>query len=327
MHTVHGKQREFTTELVAILQREALLQNAKLNKANNELIKEKGKLERKLKASNEKLEDITVNKEKVEQLRKDYTLNVATLSNCERHIGTLQSELNEARELAEQLQSAVDSNSQVETLKEALDKETQLTTQLKTALDAKQNHIKKIDESSLEANNILEERNKKNEENILALRSEKISLQKGLDFAKELNNNIIETRDKAENSLKTVTFQYREQSTQLQIVTTEVSDLKINKKNLEQEVNSLKTKIKDLEEREQLYLETEKIYEQNFRDIADKTYDTTQFLEELRNSGDPNRTLYQELNSKETQTTLDLQNIIKQNNEQADLISVLQKVT
>jgi hypothetical protein len=327
LHTVHGKQREFTTELVAILQREALLQNAKLNKANNELIKEKGKLERKLKASNEKLEDITVNKEKVEQLRKDYTLNVATLSNCERHIGTLQSELNEARELAEQLQSAVDSNSQVETLKEALDKETQLTTQLKTALDAKQNHIKKIDESSLEANNILEERNKKNEENILALRSEKISLQKGLDFAKELNNNIIETRDKAENSLKTVTFQYREQSTQLQIVTTEVSDLKINKKNLEQEVNSLKTKIKDLEEREQLYLETEKIYEQNFRDIADKTYDTTQFLEELRNSGDPNRTLYQELNSKETQTTLDLQNIIKQNNEQADLISVLQKVT
>ena len=72
MHTVHGKQREFTTELVAILQREALLQNAKLNKANNDLIKEKGKLEKKLKASNEKLEDIRVNNEKVERLQKDY---------------------------------------------------------------------------------------------------------------------------------------------------------------------------------------------------------------------------------------------------------------
>jgi hypothetical protein len=59
LHTVHGKQREFTTELVAILQKEALLQNAKLNKANNDLTKEKGKLEKKLKASNEKLEDIS----------------------------------------------------------------------------------------------------------------------------------------------------------------------------------------------------------------------------------------------------------------------------
>jgi hypothetical protein len=82
LHKVHGKQREFTTELVAILQREALLQNAKLNKANNDLTKEKGKLERKLKGSNEKLEDITVNNEKEEQLRKDYTLNITTLSNC-----------------------------------------------------------------------------------------------------------------------------------------------------------------------------------------------------------------------------------------------------
>jgi hypothetical protein len=83
LHTVHGKQSEFTTELVAILQREVLLQNAKLNKANNDLTKEKGKLEKKLKASNEKLEDIRVNNEKVERLQKDYTLNIATLSNCE----------------------------------------------------------------------------------------------------------------------------------------------------------------------------------------------------------------------------------------------------
>ena len=117
LHTVHGKQREFTrTELVTILQREALLQNAKLNKANNDLTKEKGKLEKKLKASNEKLEDIRVNNEKVERLQKDYTLNIATLSNCEQQIGKLQSELKEARETAEQLQSTAESDSQVEVL-------------------------------------------------------------------------------------------------------------------------------------------------------------------------------------------------------------------
>jgi predicted O-linked N-acetylglucosamine transferase (SPINDLY family) len=162
LHTVHGKQREFTTEFVAILQREALLQHAKLSKANTDLVKEKEKLEKKLKLADKKLEDITVNNEKVEQLKKDYTLNITTLSSCEQQILKLQGELKEARELAEQLESAVDSNSQVETLKEALDKETQLTTQLKTALDAKQNHIKKIEESSLEANNSLEERIKKN---------------------------------------------------------------------------------------------------------------------------------------------------------------------
>ena len=82
MHTVNGKQREFTTELVAILQREALLQHAHLSKYNSDLIEEKERLEKKLKATDEKLEDITVNNEKEEQLRKDYTLNITTLSNC-----------------------------------------------------------------------------------------------------------------------------------------------------------------------------------------------------------------------------------------------------
>jgi hypothetical protein len=64
----------------------------------------------------------------------------------------------------------------------------------------------------------------------------------------------------------------------------------------------------------------EELYEQNFQDIADKTYDTTRFLEELKNSS-----INQELDSRGTQTTLDLQQILKQNNDQADLISVLQK--
>ena len=34
-HAVHGKQREFTTELVAILQKETLLQDVNLSKSNN----------------------------------------------------------------------------------------------------------------------------------------------------------------------------------------------------------------------------------------------------------------------------------------------------
>ena len=54
MHTVHGKQREFKTEIVAILQREALLQHVNLSKNNNESIEEKETLEKKLKAKHEK---------------------------------------------------------------------------------------------------------------------------------------------------------------------------------------------------------------------------------------------------------------------------------
>jgi hypothetical protein len=284
LHTVHGKQREFTTELVTILQREALLQNAKLNKANNDLTKEKGKLEKKLKASTEKLEDIRVNNGKVEQLQKDYTLNIATLSNCEQQIGKLQSELKEARETAEQLQSTVESESQVEVLRKALYKETELTTWLKTALESKRQEIKAIEENSLEANGELEESVKSYKENLQSskkqcenLQSEISILKHKLNSAEQLNVQITETKDKTENSLKTVTFQYKAQTAQLNLVTYEVDDLKINKKSLEQKIDSLHLIIKDLTEREKLYLETEELYEQNFRDIADKTYDTTQF--------------------------------------------------
>ena len=121
--------------MVAILQREALLQHAKLSKTNTDLAKEKEKLERKLKAANEKLEDIRINNEKVGQLQKDYTLNISTLSNCEQQIKRLQGELKEARELAEQLESAANSNSQVETLQQALKEKIELADQLKTALE------------------------------------------------------------------------------------------------------------------------------------------------------------------------------------------------
>ena len=74
MYTVHGKQRKFTTELVAILEREALLQHANLSKTNNDWIREKVNLAKKLKSADEKLEDIRVNNDKTEQLKKDYNL-------------------------------------------------------------------------------------------------------------------------------------------------------------------------------------------------------------------------------------------------------------
>jgi hypothetical protein len=80
-----------------------------------------------------------------------------------------------------------------------------------------------------------------------------------LNSAEQLNVQITETKDKTENSLKTVTFQYKTQIAQLNIVTHEVNDLKINKKSLEQKIDSLHLIIKDLTEREKLYLETEEL--------------------------------------------------------------------
>jgi mannitol-specific phosphotransferase system IIBC component len=95
------------------------------------LVKEKEKLEKKLKSADKKLEDITVSNEKVEQLQKDYALKITSLSSCEQQIGKLQSELNEARELAVQLDSASNSNPQIETLQLALKKKIELADQLK----------------------------------------------------------------------------------------------------------------------------------------------------------------------------------------------------
>ena len=183
MHTVHGKQREFTTELVSILQREALLQHAKLSKANTDLVKQKEKLERRLKLTDKKLEDITVNNEKVEQLKKDYTLNITTLSSCEHQIVKLQGELKEAKELAVQLDSvrlaarAANSNSQVEKLQLALKEKIELADQFKTALESKQRENKALEENSLEANNNLEESIKQHGVTITSLKKQCQTLQ------------------------------------------------------------------------------------------------------------------------------------------------------
>jgi DNA repair exonuclease SbcCD ATPase subunit len=213
LHTVHGKPREFTTELVSILQREALLQHAKLSKANTDLVKKKEKLERRLKLADKKLEDITVNNEKVEQLKKDYTLNITTLSSCEQQIVKLQGELKEARELAVQLDSAADSNSQVETLQLALKEKIEPADQLKTALESKQRENKALEENSLEANNDLEESIKQHEVTITSLKKqcqtlqgENTSLQQELQSTIQLNNQINEKKTKPKRTLTQSSF-------------------------------------------------------------------------------------------------------------------------
>nr|CAH0104286.1 unnamed protein product [Daphnia galeata] len=104
------------------------------------------------------------------------------------------------------------------------------------------------------------------------------------------------------------------------------SDLEESIKKSEETIASFKKQYQTLQGEnttsmngKKLYREAEELYEQNFEDIADQTYDTTQFLEELRNSS-----INKEL-SKGTQTTLDLQQIFKQNKDLADLIYTSQK--
>ena len=109
------------------------LQHVNLSKSNNDLTEEKEKPEKKLIAT-----DLSgkTDSGKTEPLRKEYDLKVAALDKCELHINKLQGELKDAREQAEQLQSAADSDSQVDNLRQELNEEIERTTQLKTALDS-----------------------------------------------------------------------------------------------------------------------------------------------------------------------------------------------
>jgi GTP1/Obg family GTP-binding protein len=146
LHTVHGKQREFTTELVAILQREALLQQVNLSKYNSDLIEEKERLENKSRATDEKLEEIRMNSEKTEQLQGNYNLNIKLLADCDTLAEKLQPELKKTKEFAAKLQAAFNDNTQVKSLQQALKEKTELADQLKTALESKQReseHLRK----------------------------------------------------------------------------------------------------------------------------------------------------------------------------------------
>ena len=105
VHTVHGKQREFTTELVAILQKETLLQDVNLSKSNNDLIEEKERLEKKLKPTDEKAR---INNGKIGQLQANNDVNIKLLANCDTHVEPLQNELKHTKEFAARLQATLD---------------------------------------------------------------------------------------------------------------------------------------------------------------------------------------------------------------------------
>jgi hypothetical protein len=132
-------------------------------------------------------------------------------------------------------------------------------------------------------------------------------LQKELDSAKQLNNQINATKEQIQNSFKQISLQSKVQAT-------EIADLKTIQGNLEQKGKKLSARIKDLEEREKVFKETEEFYARNFQNIAHKTFHAEQAIEELKNltSGDPNQSLQQELNSQETNTE------VKKNNRLLD---------
>ena len=329
LHTVHGKQKEFTTELVVVLQRETLLQHANLSQINNNLLKEKENLSKKLKTAEKKLEEIREDNYEVEKLKQNYNTTLKLSADCDQHVAKLQIELKAAKEQAEQLQSAADSNSQVDDLRQALKEEIERTTQLKTALDSKQRHIEKLEESSLEANDTLEEKVQESEKHILTLKQDNytlqnknVSLQKELDSAKQLNNQISTTKEQIQSSFKQITLHSKVQAT-------EIADLKTFQGNLEQEGKKLNARIKDLEEREKVFKETEEFYGRNFQHIAKKTSHEAQAIEELKNltSSDPNQSLQQELiiqgTNSEVKKIIDY--LTAQNNDQGDIISDLQK--
>lgn len=135
------------------------------------MIKDKEKLEKKLTKIRRKLDDTRKDNDEIEKLKQNYTTNLKLSADCDLHVEKLQKELTEAKELANQLQTALDSNTQVDSLQQALKDETELTAQLKTALDAKQRHIEKVEESSLEANNNLEEKVKEYEKGIVEFKN------------------------------------------------------------------------------------------------------------------------------------------------------------
>jgi hypothetical protein len=101
---------------------------------------------------------------------------------------------------------------------------------------------------------------------------------------------------------------------------------------LENKIEHLEYHIQDLKARKKAYQETEDQYEKNFQDIANKTFETTKFLDELQNftTGDSiDRSIHTELDNEKTNTIINLQEIVDnltaQNNSQATTICQLQK--
>jgi len=85
LHIVHGKQREFNTRLVTVLQKEALLQHTGLRKCNAEFKKEREKIEKKWKAAEERLKENRDELNKLDQVRKDNANNLKLLDDSQTH--------------------------------------------------------------------------------------------------------------------------------------------------------------------------------------------------------------------------------------------------
>ncbi len=120
-------------------------------------------------------------------------------------------------------------------------------------------------------------------------------MQRELDSAKQLNNQINATKEQTQNSFKQISLHSKVQATK-------IADLETIQGNIEQKVQKLNARIKDLEEREKVFKEAEEFFEKNFQHIANKTSHAAQAIEELKNltSSDPNQSLQQELNSQGT---------------------------
>ncbi|XP_046630604.1 EH domain-containing and endocytosis protein 1-like [Daphnia pulicaria] len=281
---VHRKQREFNTELITVLTREALLQQAGLQKSHTELIKEKEKVDKKWKAAEEKLIEQRDDVNKLDQLKKDNATNLKLLDDSQNHVETLQQQLREAENYnANGNQTVKDLEEKIKILESdenttAKDNEFQL----KKTLDIKEKHISVVEANSLEANNTLESEKEQLENNLTAgrkhietLSNQITALKREKELGKQLITQITQTKEKNHNNYVTATLQIKKYEE-------EIIDLKDDKEHLENRISNLEERNKDLKDREKAYHEAEDQYERNFQEIAEKTFETTKFIDELQ---------------------------------------------
>ncbi len=333
LHTVHGKQREFNTGLVVVLQKEALLQHAGLRKSNTELTKEKEKFEKKWKAAEERLKENREELNRLDQVRKDNSTNLKLLDDCQTHVEALQKHIQDtAIHHADCEKLTNDLEAQKTHLEQQLKAAIENSEQLRKALDLNQKHVSAVETNSIEANSTLETEKTELETRLAAsqkhteiLNSELAALKLETQLAKQVISQTTQTKDKLHSNYVTATLQNKKYET-------EIKDLRDTQETLENKIVNLEFRIQDLKEREKAYHDAEDQYERNFQDIANKTFETTKFLDELqtfttRDSID--KSLHTELDTEKTDTIKNLQEIIDnltaQNNSQATTIFQLQK--
>ena len=333
LHIVHGKQREYNTGLVTVLQKEALLQHAGLKKSNTELTKEKEKLEKKWKAAEEKLKENRDELNKLDQVRKDNSTNLKLLDDSQTHVEALQKHIQDtAKHNADCEKLANDLETEKTNLEQQLKVAIENGEQLKKALDLNQKHVSAVETNSLDAISILETEKTELETRLTTsqkhtetLNSELSALKLEIQLAKQVIAQTTQTKEKLHNNYVAATLQNKKYETQ-------IKDLRDNQETLENKIINLEFRIQDLKEREKAYHEAEDQYERNFQDIANKTFETTKFLDELqtfttRDSID--KSLHTELDNEKADTIRNLQEIVDnltaQNNSQATTIFLLQK--